>query len=204
MFCPVAPYQPQAMTNSLVGLLCHQGIFIRQQSFIFHNICFSYMTNFKHKHFCHQVFTSLFDKLSIFLYDMFLPFVHVCKLCGSTLWFIIFCFVLCVDGQSTILENLAKRLGADVVLGCSDKVSQLDAWRKEKGLEWTQVAFIGRLLIHYWQEHIKLLLTNVLSRNGNRKKWQQRKINEYPSWRQMEWQWWRMKQECCFLISIRM
>ncbi|KAJ8036929.1 N-acylneuraminate cytidylyltransferase [Holothuria leucospilota] len=48
-----------------------------------------------------------------------------------------------LDGDSSILQNHAKRLNADIVLGCKDKMSQLDAWRKEMELEWTQVAFIG-------------------------------------------------------------
>ncbi|XP_071813610.1 N-acylneuraminate cytidylyltransferase-like isoform X1 [Apostichopus japonicus] len=47
------------------------------------------------------------------------------------------------DGQSSILDSLAKRLGADIVMGCNDKVAQLESWRKEKQLEWTQVAYIG-------------------------------------------------------------
>lgn len=47
------------------------------------------------------------------------------------------------DGQSSILDSLAKRLGADIVMGCNDKVAQLESWRKDKQLEWTQVAYIG-------------------------------------------------------------
>ncbi|XP_071796534.1 N-acylneuraminate cytidylyltransferase-like [Asterias amurensis] len=45
--------------------------------------------------------------------------------------------------ESVNHDKYAKQLKVPLVMGCRDKLSVIEQWRSEMGLEWTQIAFMG-------------------------------------------------------------
>ena len=52
-------------------------------------------------------------------------------------------FVLSLAEESVNHDKYAKQLKVPLVMGCRDKLSVIEQWRSEMGLEWTQIAFMG-------------------------------------------------------------